>query len=270
MSRNDARKISPSRADASTEDYKPTQHEKSARQRFNDRKRQNPPSPRYKLKRVGKKATVVSEHPNPDDNIMLLTDTFATGNVELCRGLLQQVYQNTDGDDAARAQELNCALATVRGIAPRDETEALLAVQMAAIHHAAMMAARRLQRTETVAQQDSCSNMFNKLTRTFTMQLDVLKKYRSNGEQTIKVQHVHVNRGGQAIVGNVQTGKRGGGDTKSERQCHEPDPTTEAGCLNAASPAMLSHIEAKQVKMSCTSDEGQDCVPVSRGKGGRS
>jgi hypothetical protein len=51
--------------------------------------------------------------------------------------------------------------------------------------------------------------MLNKLARTFAAQVEALKKYRSAGEQTIKVQHVTVNDGGQAIVGNVNKG--GGG-----------------------------------------------------------
>ena len=59
---------------------------------------------------------------------------------------------------------------------------------------------------ENIPQQDSASNMLNKLARTFAAQVEVLKKYRSAGEQTIKVQHVTVNDGGQAIVGNVNQG----------------------------------------------------------------
>jgi len=34
----------------------------------------------------------------------------------------------------------------------------------------------------------------------FASQVEALKKYRSGGQQTIKVQHVTVNEGGQAIV----------------------------------------------------------------------
>ena len=49
----------------------------------------------------------------------------------------------------------------------------------------------------------------------FRGQVEALKKYRSAGEQTIKVQHVTVNEGGQAIVGNVSQG--GGGSAKKWR-----------------------------------------------------
>jgi hypothetical protein len=52
---------------------------------------------------------------------------------------------------------------------------------------------------------------------TFALQMETLKKYRSSGEQRITVQHVTVNDGGQAVVGNVNTGgnamnKEEGGD----------------------------------------------------------
>ena len=42
-----------------------------------------------------------------------------------------------------------------------------------------------------------------KLARTYAAQMETLKKCRRGGEQTVNVKHVHVQDGGQAIVGNV-------------------------------------------------------------------
>jgi hypothetical protein len=53
--------------------------------------------------------------------------------------------------------------------------------------------------------------------RTFTNQVETLKRYRSGAQQTVKVEHVHVHEGGQAIVGNVETG---GGAAKPNDQAH--------------------------------------------------
>ena len=139
---------------------------------------------------------------------------------------------------------------------PRDETEALLAAQMAAIHNATLVAARRLNHVDTIPQQDSASNMLNKLARTFASQVEALKKYRSAGEQTIKVQHVTVNDGGQAIVGNVSQG--GGGTAKTGGQPHEPCATDER------SPALLGHEQALPMPVPGTSDARLEGVPVSR------
>jgi hypothetical protein len=57
---------------------------------------------------------------------------------------------------------------------------------------------------------------FNKLARTLAAQVEALKRYRSSGEQAMRVEHVTVNNGGQAIVGNVASG--GGPTLKSENQ----------------------------------------------------
>ena len=72
-----------------------------------------------------------------------------------------------------------------------------------------MMLARRLNHVETLQQQDAAERAVNKLARTFATQLEALKRYRTGGTQKVTVEHVTVNAGGQAIVGNVTHG--GGG-----------------------------------------------------------
>jgi hypothetical protein len=112
-------------------------------------------------------------------------------------------------------------LSIVKGIKPRDQIEAMLAAQMAAVHMASMTFARRLARVENIQQQDSAERAFNKLSRTFAAQMSTLKEYRSKGEQKMTVQHVHVAEGGQAIVGNVNAPAEGGGAReKSGEQPH--------------------------------------------------
>ena len=59
-------------------------------------------------------------------------------------------------------------LSVVEGIAPKDEVEAMLATQMAAVHMASMTFARRLAHVDNIPQQDSAERAFNKLARTFT------------------------------------------------------------------------------------------------------
>ena len=57
----------------------------------------------------------------------------------------------------------------------------MLAAQMAAVHLATMTFARRLAHVDNIPQQDSASNAFNKLARTFALQLEALKRYRTGG-----------------------------------------------------------------------------------------
>jgi hypothetical protein len=42
-----------------------------------------------------------------------------------------------------------------------------------------------------------------KLGRTFAAQVEALRKLKNGGSQFVRVEHVHVNDGGQAIIGNV-------------------------------------------------------------------
>jgi len=87
---------------------------------------------------------------------------------------------------------------------------------MAAVHVAVLTFARRLGSVDTIQQQDSAEKALNKLARTFTTQVEALKRYRTGGKQKVTVEHVHVHEGGQAIVGNIESGE--GGFKKREVQ----------------------------------------------------
>ena len=100
----------------------------------------------------------------------------------------------------------NFALGFVDAMDPKDPAEALLLTQMAATHQATIMLARRLNHVENIPQQDAAERALNKLARTYTAQMDTLKRYRSKGQQTVRVERVNVESGGQAIVGNVSKG----------------------------------------------------------------
>jgi hypothetical protein len=140
-------------------------------------------------------------------------------------------------------------LSVIKGIDPRDQTEAMLAAQMAAVHMASMTFARRLAHVETLQQQDSAANAFNKLTRTFATQMEALKRYRSGGEQKMTVQHVHVAEGGQAIVGNISASSEGvGARKKSEDQPH--------ALGYAPGVAMPRQIEAERAKVPSAGGKG--------------
>jgi hypothetical protein len=121
----------------------------------------------------------------------------------------------------------------------------MLAAQMAVAHLATMTFARRLAHVDTIQQQDSAQNALNKLMRTFTNQMETLKRYRSNAQQTVKVEHVHVHEGGQAIVGNVGTG---GSAEKPKDQAH-------AQLTNAPESPMRSVLAADKETLPVASDE---------------
>ena len=91
----------------------------------------------------------------------------------------------------------------IEGIAPKDQIEGMLAAQMIATHHAVMDCYRIAAKSQTIDTKNLVFNSANKLTRTYTMQMETLNRYRGKGQQKMTVEHVHINSGGQAIIGNV-------------------------------------------------------------------
>lgn len=97
----------------------------------------------------------------------------------------------------------------MRSIKPTDSLERMLAVQMVSMHHAAMECLRRASlEDQTKEARESNLNQATKLTGLFTRQMEALDKHRGKGQQKVTVEHVHVESGGQAVVGSVHTGER--------------------------------------------------------------
>ncbi|HEV7436319.1 MAG TPA: hypothetical protein VGO22_15830 [Pseudorhizobium sp.] len=134
---------------------------------------------------------------------MLLMESIGTTDVEITKLITQQLGEITQDNRKFDIQKLNYALALVQAVEPRDEMETMLATQMAAIHLATMVQARRLQGAESVQQAEANSKSLNALARTFAQQMETLKKYRGGNQQKVVVEHVHVYSGGQAVVGAV-------------------------------------------------------------------
>jgi hypothetical protein len=174
--------------------------------------------PRLKAAFDGKeKVRLGVDHPDQAVGTVALMRAIGTTDLDFYDGLIRQLADASMGTTVSEGGA-NFILATIKGIRPRDQVEAMLAAQMAAVHMASMTFARRLAHVENVGQQDSAANAFNKLTRTFAAQMAALKEFRSKGEQKMTVQHVHVAEGGQAIVGNVNAPPEGGwGRAKNRR-----------------------------------------------------
>ena len=170
---------------------KMTAQERNAIDRFLARNAANP-APRLKVLN-GKQAVSISpDHPDNLTGQMLLMDALGTADFDFFNGLLDQLANAGSKGGQIDGRRLNFMLSVVKGIQPRDQLEVMLAAQMAAVHMATMTFARRLAHVEDIAQQDSAERAFNKLSRTFTTQMEALKRYRTGGEQKVTVQHVSV------------------------------------------------------------------------------
>ena len=133
--------------------------------------------------------------------------------VRVFLGLLNQVAALGKSGKVISEEATNFALGVIASIEPRDEVEAMLGAQMAATHQATMMMARRLNHVENIPHHDAAERAVNKLARTYSTQMDALKRYRAKAQQTVRVERVTVNEGGQAIVGPVSH-EGGGGHEK--------------------------------------------------------
>ena len=94
-------------------------------------------------------------------------------------------------------------------LGPKTGAEALLAVQMLGVHEAATVFLRHATaESQTVDGADRNVLRATRLMRLFTEQLDAMAKLKGRtSQQRVTVEHVHVYKGGQAIVGAVNATK---------------------------------------------------------------
>lgn len=177
--------------------------EKAALNRFKQRYEERAVAPRIKVVVKNGVADVSLDHTDRATGSVLLAEALGSTDWDFVVGLQRQLVNAAKSGPNVDESEVNFLLSVIKDIKPRDQLEAMLAAQMAVTHEAIMTFARRLANVENIPQQDSAERAFNKLTRTYAMQLEALKRYRSGGEQKVTVQHVNVGEGGQAIVGNV-------------------------------------------------------------------
>lgn len=115
--------------------------------------------------------------------------------------LFSQLVNSGSKKTAVTEAAMNACLALVAGIAPRDETEAMLAAQMVATHNLVMELHRRVMNgVETIPQLETNGGLLVRLQRTYTAQVEALARYRNHGQQTVRVVHQHV----QVAANNAQ------------------------------------------------------------------
>lgn len=101
------------------------------------------------------------------------------------------------------------AVELFESLAPGDGVEGMLATQMVGTHLAALECLRLAsQPGQTYENMNIALKNAQKLMTLYTQQLAALNKHRGKGQQKVTVEHVHVEAGGQAIVGNVEAGPR--------------------------------------------------------------
>ena len=114
--------------------------------------------------------------------------------------LKQTVYASPRTEEIVRA-----TADLLASLAPANPVEHMLASQMVACHNMAMEFGRRAMTNELpIAISEGYLNRTTKLMRLFGQHADTLARLRNKGQQTIQVQHVHLNNVNQAVAGSAQ------------------------------------------------------------------
>jgi hypothetical protein len=122
-----------------------------------------------------------SSRPDGDsENYRAVMKELGTKDPNFVDGLFAQLLSVSARDGGKfHSRELFFALAVIKASKPKDELEAMQVAQMAAVHEAMMRIAGEMARAEYQLQQETSMRAMNQLARTYTAQLDALKRYRS-------------------------------------------------------------------------------------------
>ena len=173
------------------------------------------------------------DHPDLLVGQLALMDALGTTDLDFFNGLLSQLKHASLEGGKLSERELNFMLSVIKGIKPRDQVEAMLAAQMAAVHSAVMHFTSSLKHAETAEHLDCFERASNKLYRTFASQIEALKRHRMHDEQRVTVPNVTVNEGGQAIVGNVNEARRKNAPKMAPNSSSVRTRAQEDNCVSA-------------------------------------
>jgi phosphatidate phosphatase PAH1 len=188
---------------------------------------------------VKKKKRRAYELPSAD----VLKDGLNVGDVDLVTQKINEITQllwfYQDASDATKHTRIVRAVELYESLEPADGSEGMLAMQMVGTHDAALECLRRAALSnQTFAGRDMSLKHAHKLMTLYTQQLAALNKHRGKGQQKVTVEHVNVQAGGQAIVGNV--------DASAARRM-KPDQGQEA-IENQVQPPLEPAKAAKPVR----------------------
>jgi len=167
-----------------------------------------------------------------DDELLALADAFnimgnsssfeeTVNKTNLAREHTSQIMDSDRRDlEHAKsvAQKEKNILTAIKGIKPQDPMESMLASQMIISHNAAMKAfakAESYNMHQDIAYKklsQATLSTANKLLRTYAIQMETLNRYRGKGQQRITVEHININDGGKAVIGNISSQKVNKGD----------------------------------------------------------
>ncbi len=120
------------------------------------------------------------------------------------------------GSSHDHEQIANAFHGAMLGMDPKDIIESQLCSRLLVLHSKAMYFIKEAACAEYEKVIDSNINRFTKLMRLYNETLEALNRHRRKGEQRVTVQHVYINKGGQAVVAGEFT--PGGGNEEKVKE----------------------------------------------------
>jgi hypothetical protein len=241
-----------------TADYVPSAAEAAIIEDYLREAGASPPRMKVERQKDGKSQVKV-DHPNRLVGQIAVTRAVGTYSAEAANWLLTKLGEAVAlSRDGFNEEALNGALAMLHELKPRDEVESMLIAQMVATHSEIANRMRALRTSETIPQLEANGTLLTKLQRTFTAQLEALQRYRGRAPQQVRVEHVHVHQGGQAIVGTVQAGAPE--QSKSTDQSHAQAITHDPG------ETLSGDLEAVGKALPVAGRKGLERVPDARSR----
>ena len=132
-----------------------------------------------------------------------------THNLALGNHLLGLALHATQTENKKSPEHINGLVSLFTESKVSSPLEAMLVSQMASLHANAMRLMATAIENNTVSTANAMFAQANKLMRSFALHVETYEKLKRGGQQRIKVDHVHVHEGGQAIVGNIHQPAKG-------------------------------------------------------------
>jgi hypothetical protein len=137
----------------------------------------------------------------------ILSVTNINGAIQILENAAAGQYLSGPG---GRDLSLNVALSQVAELDPQNALESMIVSQMIAVNTSIGRVMKlAMCEEQTQVGREIYLNLATKLQRTFLQQVETLQKIRGKGQQTVRVEHVTVNKGGQAMVGTISSGGEG-------------------------------------------------------------
>ena len=140
-------------------------------------------APRLKVQNKSGRPVVSPDFTNEPLGYALIAKAIGAYDFDFLNGILSQLTNLVSDGSEINEGKLNFLLSVIKDIEPRNQIEAMLAAQMAAVHLASMQSASRLALSQFTMEADSAGRVFGKLSQIFLNQMEALKRFRAGAEQ---------------------------------------------------------------------------------------